>query len=83
MMWHLVTLFALVVIWLGAWVALSRRADPRRPGDGPLLPTPERRCHSCLRWYGGELDQMAYCGHTKKAEERHDGCSNWTRRAHR
>lgn len=73
-MWHLVILAGLVALWVGAWVVLSRRAAPPRPGneppDGPSFP----RCRTCGRWPG----PASPCSRTGNPEEATDGCRHHT-----
>lgn len=66
---------AVVVLLVGAWVALSRRAaPPARPEPPPDPPRMDARCHNCPHWSGGSQSESAYCGVTRKVEERFEWC---------
>lgn len=69
----LVILVGLVALWVGAWMALSRRADPP-PSPDPPKPRMDARCHICPHWGGGPRSESAYCDVTRKHEERFEWC---------
>lgn len=73
MMWVLGIIVAVLLV--GAWAALSRRtATPERTTPPPAPPRMEARCHNCPQWSGGPRSESAYCGVTRKIEERFEWC---------